>query len=463
MEFLRRNFRFIGQIGFLFFFILAIFALVQNMSQIRRFFVGALGTNADIQIQTTNVIGPMQYPWRNLAQGGESKDWSIVPIQKGVSALSPTSIRIDHIYDFYDIVHKEGGSIRMQWSKFDAMLGELAKTGATPYISLSYMPASIALDGDITGVPGRWEDWQFVVTKTIEHVSGDLAIPNVSYEVWNEPDLFGGYTTHGSKNYLTLYEYAARGAKSAQGTEKFFFGGPSTTQLYTNWITDLLKLCIEKDLPLDFLSWHRYSEDIDSYRSDITKIHELLADYPTKKNIALHITEWGHTSAIDPGFDTNFSAIHTMAVSTELVGFIDKAFIFEIQDGKDPNGKVRWGRWGLFDSENNPKPRYSALRFLDRMIGDRVQLQGKGTWVKGIATKNDRSISTLLVNFDPSGQHAEVVPVTWKNIKPGTFDLVIQYFGKTAQTQRVATTSNVLQHRVPMSPNTAVYLELKEN
>lgn len=440
---------------------IAIVVASLNIKTIRQFLVGALGQEANIQINTNITLGPMLYPWRNLAQGGESKDWRIAPISAQVRALQPDYIRLDHIYDFYDIVRKEGGVIRMDFTKFDVILKDIKDVGATPYISLSYIPPSMSVNGDITAPPSSWSDWQFVVQKTIEHVSGTLGIPNVYYEVWNEPDLFGGYKTYGDKNYLTMYRASAQGAKNARVNQKFKIGGPAITALYKNWVDGVVKTSIDENLPLDFFSWHRYNEDVDVFRQDIGQVRQWLSIYPGKQNMELNITEWGHNSNNDPGYDGQYGAIHTIAVGTELIGNIDKAFVFEIQDGKDPAGKTRWGRWGIIDAAGQAKPRYTALRFLDRLTGNRIQLLGRGTWVKGASSKDGNDVLTVLANFDPAGKHIETVPVTWKGLNPGNFELSQQPFGGQTRIQQIATTGAEIRVEIPMQANSAVFLKLR--
>jgi hypothetical protein len=174
----------------------------------------------------------------------------------------------------------------------------------------------------------------------------------------------------------------------------------------------------------------------------------------------LHITEWGHDSNIDPGYDNSYSAAHTIAVATELAGNIDKAFVFEIQDSRDPAGKIRWGRWGLFDINNQPKPRYSALRFLDKLGATRLQLLGRGTWVKGIAGQDNIDTTVILANFDPVGRHNEITPVTFTNLNPGNFQIEQQTLGGAINRQQIATTEAKLQINVPMSANTSVFIRL---
>jgi hypothetical protein len=446
----------------LLFIMIAIVVASFNIKPIRQFLVGALGQEANIQINTNITLGPMLYPWHNLSQGGENKDWRLAPLAGQVRALQPDYIRLDHIYDFYDIVHKEGGVIRMDFSKFDLILKDIRDVGATPYISLSYIPPSMAVNGDITAPPSNWSDWQFVVQKTIEHVSGSLNIPNVYYEVWNEPDLFGSYKTYGDKNYLTMYRYSAQGAKNAKVNQSFKLGGPAITALYKNWVDGVVKMSIDESLPLDFFSWHRYNEDVDVFRQDIGQVRQWLSVYPGKQNMELNITEWGHNSNNDPGYDGQFGAIHTIAVGTELIGNIDKAFVFEIQDGKDPAGKPRWGRWGIIDAAGQAKPRYSALRFLDRLTGDRVQLLGRGTWIKGASSKDGKDILTVLANYDPAGKHIETVPVTWKGLSPGSFELSQQSFGGQTRVQQIATSGAEIKVEIPMQANSAVFLKLHQ-
>src|SRR5690606_32160076 len=106
----------------------------------------------------------------------------------------------------------------------------------------------------------------------------------------------------------------------------------------------------------------RYSTDIDQFRRDMADAQTWIANYPQlEPTMEFHITEWGHDSENDPGYDGNYGAAHTVAGAIEMVGVVDKGFVFEIQDGKDPAGQANWGRWGLLTHNEfgaKPKPRY---------------------------------------------------------------------------------------------------------
>jgi xylan 1,4-beta-xylosidase len=437
---------------------------VSQLDKIRQFFSQASGQEANLVVDTQAVLGPMPRPWRYLAQGGEDHAWRLGGVTPQVAALNPEYIRLDHIYDFYDIVQGTPGNITFDFSKFDLILNDILAAGAKPYIALSYMPPAIS-SGDITSPPVNWYDWQLTIQKTIEHVSGTRRIVDVYYEVWNEPDLFGGWKYYGERNYLNLYTYAARGADNARGVQRFKLGGPAITALYQNWFDALAKHAIDNNLRYDFFSWHRYTTDIEQFNKDMDEVQLWIQDYPQlEPTLEFHISEWGHDSENNIGYDNGYSAAHTVAGAIEMVPKIQKAFVFEIQDGKDPAGQALWGRWGLFghnDFGANPKPRYWGLKMLDRIADQRLQITGKGSWVKALAAKNEsNNTEVIMVNYDPRGRHSEQVPVTFQNIVPGKYTVNIQNLNGRRSQQQIATDSAIIRTEIPMAANNMVFLEL---
>ena len=437
---------------------------VSQLEVVREFASQASGEPANIVIDTQGIIGPLPRPWRNLAQGGESHEWRIEPINNQVRALNPEYIRIDHIYDFYDIVQGTPGNITFDFTKLDVIINDILATGAKPYIALSYMPPAIS-SGDIISPPVNWADWQLTIQKTIEHVSGTRGISDVYYEVWNEPDLFGDWKYYGERNYLTMYTYASRGAQNARGVQPFKFGGPGITALYENWFNALAKHAIANNLRYDFFSWHRYNHDITQFNEDMRLARAWLSNYPQlEPTVELHITEWGHDSENEVGYDGAYSAAHTVAASIEMINVVDRAFVFEIQDGNDPAGETYWGRWGMLTSPKSgakAKPRYFGLRMLDRLSEMRLQTTGKGYWVKAQAALSPTgSTELVMANFDRFGRNTENVPVLFENIEPGTYTITREYLNGQRNTEQIATDAAALQTNIPMSPNTVVFVEL---
>ena len=438
----------ISFVALLIFLPLLLLAAYQTATIISR----AAGKPATIVVDVNSVSQEKVDPtfMHAFAQGGEESGNWLFPVQKEVAALKPKWIRIDHIYDFYDIVKRDGRVLSFDFSKLDPLIDTIRATGATPVISLSYMPPAIAKEGKIINPPDNWDDWTLVIQKTIEHISGFSGknIPEVYYEVWNEPDheQFGGWKISGDKNYLQLYQYAAKGASLAKQTQKFFLGGPATTGLYKNWIIAL----VESGARLDFLSWHSYLDDPKRYTQDQKNIASWLIRYPQVVLLPKLITEFGFTGAKDVRYGTSFTTAFTAAVFRELAsGGPQGLFSFELKgDG-----------WGLLG-----KPRYHIFSFLDRMAGNRLLLSGEGTWVTGLATKLGESVRVMLVNYDATGSHSETVPITITNLPNGNYTYRQQYlqglYPDEARTAQETVTDGTLIKQLFMPAQSVIFIEL---
>ena len=423
----------------------------------------ASGTPARIIVNTKLTLEELDVNFYHaFAQGGEEPGVNMIkPVTDQVRSLRPKLIRIDHIYDQHHVVSKSGGQLSFDWSNLDESVNTILATGAKPLLTLSYMPAAIAKDGNIINPPNDWNDWATVVQKTIEHYSGHSGknLSGVFYEVWNEPDLaqFGGWKYGGEKNYITLYQYASTGARRAQGVNTFYIGGPATTGLYKSWIIAL----INSGSRIDFLSWHTYQRDPAKYDQDQQDIISWLLPYPSYTLIPKLITEFGFTGDKSPGYGTMYAAAHTAAVIRQLIsGGPTYAFSFQPKDG--PLQSAGNG-WGLITHEDNglkPKPRYYIYNFIDGMAGKRVSLSGEGTWVTGFASTKNDVLRVLLVNYDINGTHSEVVPVTFGNLDPGKYTYRQRFFlGQDVKITEEASES-AIQKNILMPASSIVMLEL---
>ncbi|MFH0749624.1 MAG: hypothetical protein V1917_01745 [Candidatus Gottesmanbacteria bacterium] len=429
-----------------------------------RLITKASGTKAVIVVDTTATLEPINTDFYHaFAQGGEEPTNMIAPIVNETKALAPKLIRIDHIYDHHNVVSKNGGALFYDFSRLDQIVDTIRSTGATPFLSLSFMPSAIAKDGVIINPPNDWNDWTAVVKRTIEHYSGrgEKNISGMYYEVWNEPDLdqFGKWKLSGDKNYLTLYRTAAQGASQATNTNAFMFGGPSTTGLYKNWILGV----VNTGARVDFFSWHSYLANPKQFTTDQHNLSNWLlpySNYVTKPTI---ITEFGFTGAKSTNYGTAFGTAHTAAVIRELIsGGPLYLFSFELIDGpSQENG----GGWGLITHPTNGKkmkPRYYIYAFIDAMKGTRLQLHGEGSWVTGFASTKDNVFRVLLVNFDARGNHTEQTPVTLTRLQNGTYQYKeLSASGRSIQTEELVT-DGTLKKTVTMSAQSVVRIEVKK-
>ena len=98
-----------------------------------RFFVGAEGRLAAIAVETNRVLGPMPAPWRGLAQGGENLKTFLDDSVAEVAILKPGYIRIDHVYDEFDVVTRVDGELKFDWAELDRTVTKIVQTGGLPF------------------------------------------------------------------------------------------------------------------------------------------------------------------------------------------------------------------------------------------------------------------------------------------------------------------------------------------
>jgi len=422
----------------------------------------ATGTPARIVVDTQTVIGTVKTDFYHaFSQGGEEATDMLSPVTNEVKALKPKLIRIDHIYDHYDVVRREGGNLTFHFEKLDISINTILSTGAKPVLSLSFMPPAIARGSTIINVPERWDEWAYVVQKTIEHYSGrnEKNISGVYYEVWNEPDLeqFGKWQLSGEKNYLTLYRYAAQGAANAKNVNAFLLGGPATSGLSKQWIIALVK----SGYRVNFLSWHSYLQSPTRFDEDQRNLISWILPYPHLTLIPKMITEFGFTGEKDLRYGSFYAAAYTAATIRQLIaGGPTYLFSFQLKDGP---GQQEGNGWGLITHEDNGKrlkPRYFLYLFLDLMAGSRLQFSGEGTWVTGFATTNGPTTRILLVNFDQNGNHTENVPVSFTGLSPGTYTYRERLLLGRNVTFKEIVTSTTLSKQVYMPAQSVAILEL---
>ena len=226
----------------------------------------------------------------------------------------------------------------------------------------------------------------------------------------------------------------------------------------SDWIKNLFRTASSNHLRLDFISWHKYSKNIIDFENDFDNLNHILSDYPEYFDIERLITEVGPNPEPDRWYDTSISGIHLLALTTKLVGKIHRIFPFEIIDGPSPRSAVSPG-WGLITHDLKIKPRYYAIQFLNQLQGQMLPLQGNGSWVSGLASKNNNIIQVLLTNYDPQGTHSETFPLTIQGLSPGRYQYkLISYLGKTSTKTISVTTS--YREMIYLDANTAKIIEI---
>src|SRR3990167_8339103 len=129
-----KNYR---QIFFLIFLILLLPLFIWTQSQVINYLSRASVKKANLVVDTLTIEGEFKGNWLNFAQGGEEPPPMLNNTVARMKLVKPQYIRLDNIYDFYDIV---GDSGQFDFSRLDGTVNDILDMGAKPFFSLTYMP-----------------------------------------------------------------------------------------------------------------------------------------------------------------------------------------------------------------------------------------------------------------------------------------------------------------------------------
>jgi hypothetical protein len=328
----------------------------------------------EVRIANNAVTGsPLQL---GLAQGGESSDPGFFDnVRTPGTDLGPALVRLDNIFNFYDIVHRSpSGTLEYRWDDLDRVVDGVKAMGKDPFICLSYMPETVSASGSSrVQPPANYDEWAALVRATVVHLNVERKLGIRYWEVWNEPNQWDFWKAS-FEDYMKLYDVTAAAVISADNAA--LVGGPAFSNFEPSGIEKFLE---HEAAPgaggrVDFLSWHAYGVSETDMAAQIRQARELANRYP-QLHPQLMITEF-NVSPGGPG-DTSAGA-HTDTVQGAIALLqsiesmqrerLDAALLFELKDGGGP--ARYWGRWGVLTNDGQPKPIYYALKaYLNRPGG----------------------------------------------------------------------------------------------
>ena len=150
------------------------------------------------------------------------------------------------------------------WQYVDRLYDFLLSIHIRPFVELGFMPGALASGqqtifwwrGNVTP-PKDYDKWHDLVAAAVRHWTeryGQNEVKNWYFEVWNEPNLKGGFWTGNQQDYFKLYTASATAVKSV--SPQYRVGGPATAG--NGWITDFIRYCTNIHVPVDFVSTHTY-------------------------------------------------------------------------------------------------------------------------------------------------------------------------------------------------------------
>ncbi len=414
----------------------------------------------DVFVYLTAKSRPLGWFWKSLAQGGEENRPMLGEVQTQLLEYQPEYIRLDHVFDYYDTVRvNKAGEIEFNWVKLDIAINQILAAKAKPALALSYFPPWMTKEGRVDGMINDWRLWRLMVKELIQHVSGELGIEGVIYEVWNEPNLFGKFSmTTGKKGYLSLYEQTIAALPQSNQVKHFLIGGPALSFADYKNIEKFLEYVKEKNLRLDFVSFHAYHKDPDKFVKEIQKVKVI--SQKIKGETPVFITEWGLSGEKDKGYRNTFGYWHAMAVITataKVMGPKDKMFVFEVKDGPGEDGVG----WGLFSYKAKPRPRWWGLKQLNQIPWEeKINFQPPDNlWGVVVKDKKAQHLGVVLVN--KKNQLIQPV-IRWRFMNNGLWEVIINQGLVNQIKEKKVVNLGWLDYKIDLLPKKAVVISLKQ-
>lgn len=357
--------------------------------------------------------------WRHgVGQAGYPYAAMPPAVSRALRALAPRRIRI-FLQEYLAPMPEPGV---YDWAATDRYIGHFSALGAQIVAAICYKPPCLFNDPrDQEQVqPKNPTAWQNLVRVLVRRYSVEQDTVS-HWEVLNEPNIgeLGGvpYLFPDPADYADYYELTARAVKEAAPETRV--GGPVSAGMCAPFLRALLERCQNRDVPLDFVSWHHYDSNPDGHVRHIHTVRRLLAEFG-RDDLETLVTEWNRTlldrvRIPEAARQSCRAAIMAEAILGMLDAGLDHSFYYHIQDRPlNPAVKRRFAseaavrrtqeswnhccwRMGLFDTAGNLLPPYFVFRLLARMGSRRVAATAPGTIATLASTDADGALACLLV------------------------------------------------------------------
>ncbi|WP_240625974.1 GH39 family glycosyl hydrolase [Spirosoma pollinicola] len=344
----------------------------------------------------------------------------------------------------------KNGNPVYDWTIVDKIFDTYIERGMKPIAQIGFMPEAMSTKpepykhnwspgnqyNDIyTGwayPPKDYKKWSELVYQWVKHSVaryGQKEVESWYWELWNEPNI--GYWKGTVDEYIKLYDYTADAVKRALPTAKM--GGPEVTGPGSESSARFFRAFMDhiasgtnaatgkKGAPIDFITFHAKGSpklvngvvqmNMGTQFRDIDKGFEIVASYPTLKNLPIIIGESdpeGCAACSEDLHPQNAYRNGTMYSSYTAAAFARK---YDLAKSRGVNllGAVTWA----FEFEDQPwfrgfrdlatngvdKPVLNVFRMFGMMQGNRVEvntdLAYDFTKIKNESVRGERDINAL--------------------------------------------------------------------
>jgi xylan 1,4-beta-xylosidase len=326
---------------------------------------------------------------------------------------------------FHAIFHDEvglydedaSGKPIYNFSYVDQIYDGLLRNGVRPFVELSFMPRKLAAQPTehvfwyhpIISPPKDYEKWAALMTEFAQHMVARYGIDEVSqwyFEVWNEPNLDFWAGDPKEETYYQLYDSAAKAIKAVNS--RLRVGGPSTAQ--AAWVDRFIRHCVEKNIPVDFVSTHVYGNDdainvlgtnepVDRTKMvclAAAKVHNQVKA-STRPNLPTIFSEYNASYKNEPDVtDAPFIGPWLADTIRQCDGLTEIMSYWTFSDVFEEQGVVKkpiYGGYGLIAEDDLPKPAFNAFKLLHKLGDRRIAVDSKSA----LATRTSTGVAEIAV------------------------------------------------------------------
>ncbi len=329
-----------------------------------------------------------------------------------------------------------------RFERSDRVFQAILDGGFEPYLRLGDSWNTPGLERRAPTNPQNWVRAAVEVVRHYRQMAAEAGIPLRYVEIWNEPNSKHFWDST-PQAFFELFAQTAKALKAEFPDLKV--GGPALTQGAAmlpqgrQYTENFLAYLQDHDVPLDFLSWHIYSNDPEDYREAARFYREQL-DAHGYTDAESHITEWNTASETGRGVANDVSLRAGGKGASLLSAFwivlqeegVDVSTIFR---GTDTSIDVP-GFFGIFYADGRPKHPALAFSLWARMAAHPQRLNvahgDDGLWV--LAGQDESGEIALLV-VNPTER-----PTSWqatyagRDLGPGAILYQVSDAADTVQT-----------------------------
>jgi xylan 1,4-beta-xylosidase len=319
-------------------------------------------------------------------------------------------------------VYDEDGAGRpiYNFSYVDQVYDGLLQNGVRPFVELSFMPKKLASKDALhafwykqnVAPPKDWAKWDDLIYQFTKHLVDRYGIDEVQkwyFEVWNEPNIDFWVGDPKQTTYFELYDHSAAAVKRV--SPRLRVGGPATAQ--AAWADAFIQHCVEKQVPVDFVSTHVYGNDSapDVFGTNeiiprdrmvcraVKKVHDQIKA-SARPSLPLIWSEFNASYKNEPEItDSTYMGPWMADTIRQCDGLVDEMSYWSFSDVFEEQGVVKkpfYGGYGLIAAGNIPKPAFTAFRILHQLGHERIALDSDSA----LATKaSDGSLVVAVWNL----------------------------------------------------------------